>query len=186
MRTINLIPKDYEGNPREALGYTWSKYVAIRDSWTDEQKDADRWGGVKADHEKSTPGEDIHGMTYAQCLEMLQSAHGRIAIRHGFMDNTATTTDGETIQIPDDMNPVATINGMWCGGPRVSVFAISDDAPAAVVEKTFQPAGDTLEETAAREHLAEKIELDEMDRRNRHLPGWCSKFHSFCFGDCES
>jgi hypothetical protein len=46
--------------------------------------------------------------------------------------------------------------------------------------------GDTIEETAARVALSDKIELDEQDERNKHNVGYCTKCHTYCYGDCES
>jgi hypothetical protein len=46
--------------------------------------------------------------------------------------------------------------------------------------------GETPEETAAAVKMAEEIELDEMDARNAQHPGYCTKCHSWCYGDCET
>jgi len=53
-------------------------------------------------------------------------------------------------------------------------------------QKITVTAGSTLIETAAQEATAEKIELMEMDDRNKTNPGYCTNCHSYCFGDCEA
>lgn len=47
------------------------------------------------------------------------------------------------------------------------------------------PAGDSLEETAAAVHMMDKVVDAEMDERHKGDFGWCTKCHSYCFGDCE-
>lgn len=47
-------------------------------------------------------------------------------------------------------------------------------------------AGSTLEETAALERTMERIALDEQDERNKKHPGYCTKCHTYCYGDCKS
>lgn len=46
--------------------------------------------------------------------------------------------------------------------------------------------GDTLEETAARVHQMERIEDAEQDAANKNRTGYCTKCHSYCYGDCEA
>jgi hypothetical protein len=41
-------------------------------------------------------------------------------------------------------------------------------------------------ETAQSEHDGEKLALGEQDDRNRNHPGYCTKCHTYCYGDCES
>ena len=63
---------------------------------------------------------------------------------------------------------------------------------AAVLAKDYalattpkiQSAGSDLEETAAFEAVAEKIDLAEQDARNAKHPGYCAKCHTYCYGDC--
>jgi len=53
-------------------------------------------------------------------------------------------------------------------------------------ESEYISAGSTLNETAAQVRVSEKIALDEQDARYSKSTGYCSKCHSWCFGDCES
>jgi hypothetical protein len=50
----------------------------------------------------------------------------------------------------------------------------------------YAPTGDSLAETAAAVKMAEAVELAEQDARNAHHPGYCTKCHSYCYGDCEA
>lgn len=47
-------------------------------------------------------------------------------------------------------------------------------------------AGDTPAETAARETSAEADDLADQDARNAGYPGYCTKCHTYCYGDCEA
>lgn len=173
MRTINLIPEDYKGNPRNAGGYSWSKLVM---------------DGYKVDHERSIPGEDLH-ISVNECLDMLEREHGKIAVRnngsYGWLKNTAKTRDGNEIDITD-AEPIATITGMWCGGIEATVYVVLEKNAETTSTEIQTPSGDTIEETASVVHMADKIDLSELDARNEKYPGWCKKCHSFCYGDCEA
>lgn len=46
--------------------------------------------------------------------------------------------------------------------------------------------GDTLAETAVNVKNAEKIALAEQDNAYKGHPGYCTKCHGFCYGDCEA
>ena len=151
MRTINLIPTNYEGNHRDALGYNWANLVMK---------------GCEVDKEESTPGEDM-SVSAEECYDMLEAEHGTIAIRdngsYGWLSKDAKTRAGKTVNI-DGLTPIATINGMWCGGVSVSVFAAAD-APAKE---------DPVTETVT-------IEDDA-----NHQYGHCNKCHTYCYGDCDA
>jgi len=45
--------------------------------------------------------------------------------------------------------------------------------------------GGTRAETAMREQMEETAALAEQDARNAQHPGYCTKCHSYCYGDCE-
>jgi len=47
-------------------------------------------------------------------------------------------------------------------------------------------AGDTLAETAATARMSETIAEMEQDAQYANNPGYCTKCHSFCYGDCEA
>lgn len=53
-------------------------------------------------------------------------------------------------------------------------------------QKHWPHEGDLLQETTIREDFFEEIAIAEEDERNRNHPGWCTKCHSFCYGDCEA
>lgn len=173
-RVINLIPEDYQGNPRNALGYAWSELVM---------------NGYKVDHEKSIPGEDLIGISFDDCLTNLEKNYGKIAVRnngnYGFLKDTAKTLDGKSVDI-NGVEPIACINKMWCGGGSVSVFTISNTVTSTAVNITIESAGETAAETTAIEKTANKIATLELNEQNKHNPGWCSKCLSYCYGDCEA
>lgn len=151
-RTINLIPENYIGDYRKAPGYNWANLVM---------------GESGVDREKSVPGEDMH-IGYKECLDKLVEEFGMIAVRddsgYGWAKNNAVTTDGREVQI-GAATRIATINGMWCGGPRRSVF-LADDTCPPVVRKRQE---------------ADLVVLDV----NRSV-GYCDKCDSWCFGDCQA
>lgn len=74
----------------------------------------------------------------------------------------------------------AYVNCMWCGGFGGEITV--DEEPKAVE----QPAPLSVEEVAANEHDFERAELAEQDFRNKNKVGWCTKCHSYCYGDCEA
>lgn len=167
MRTINLIPTNYDGNPRDALSYSWATLVM---------------DGCGVDKAKSIPGEDL-SINAEECYAMLEAEHGPIAIHdnssYGWLSNEAKTRDGKTVNI-NDCTPVATINGMWCGGINVTVYAVAD-APAKESAMTTEPMVITGAEAAAFDEFFESIE----DKANEHNFGYCKKCHTYCYGDCN-
>jgi len=157
MQTINIIPDDYEGNPRDALGHGW------------------------ADFEARIPGEDVvlprtdKGIDY----------RGYITERFG----ASAAIFGEN-QCGFRRRPrgrmVALINCMWCGGVSGAVYLPESTPKREAAPGNPVNAGDTLAETAMREELAETAALAEQDARNAQHPDYCTKCHSFCYGDCEA
>jgi hypothetical protein len=171
MRTINIIPNDYKGDPRQAGGYCW------------------------ADYTNQVPGEDIiigvdpNAVAGINSIyDMLEAAHGPIAIRdhgcYGWLKNTAEIRGGGQVNIKS-AEPVAHINCMWCGGLSAAIYAVADCEPIKVMDQAPQQAGGTLEETASSEKMMENIELAELDARYKGHTGYCTKCHSFCYGDCD-
>jgi len=157
IETINIIPSDYTGNPRDALGYYWANF-------------ADK-----------IPGEDI-------VLE--HDPKKGVAWIAYLMDRF-----GEDVEIHNHNNYgwlkdtpgqiIATFNCMWCGG--VSGVVYQPHAGTTPPEGfDHKQTGDSLADTAAREKLAEDIDLMEMDELHKNHPGYCTKCHSFCYGDCEA
>ncbi|MCP4705722.1 MAG: hypothetical protein GY865_14075 [candidate division Zixibacteria bacterium] len=47
-------------------------------------------------------------------------------------------------------------------------------------------AGDTIAETACTVGLTEKIEIAEQDNGHANHTGYCTRCHSYCYGDCIS
>lgn len=149
MRTINLIPENYEGNWREALGYAWAKLVTGDNG--------------RADQERSIPGEDLH-MKMEACLDMLEAEHGPVLIVRTdcMIWDRGETRDGRTMRV-NRADQLATINGMWCGGPTVAIYRVADcERPEC---------------TVLNEDLFIKV---------KPSAGWCAKCQSWCFGDCEA
>lgn len=73
--------------------------------------------------------------------------------------------------------------GVIAGSPLATVFNL----PVSGDEKeTIITAGSTPEETAANVASQERIDLAEMDSRNERRHGYCTKCHSFCYGDCDA
>jgi hypothetical protein len=48
------------------------------------------------------------------------------------------------------------------------------------------PVGDSLEETAMHERIAEAADLADQDARNAGEDGYCPKCHTYCYGDCDA
>lgn len=178
-KQINIIPKDYVGNPQDALGYPWSVYVPERDSWTDEQKAASPWGGLKADRQKSIPGDDRIGgfAEYRAAIAELETQGLKVV-------------DPKTSRIPDGAVIEAGVTCMWCGGASALGYRMPETVAEEVVEVELvaqpQNAGEESHETAAIIAMDEGLALMEMDERNKHHPGYCRKCHSWCYGDCEA
>jgi hypothetical protein len=168
MRTINLIPANYKGDPRDALGYNWETLVM---------------DGCSVDKNKSVPGEDLC-ISIDECLAMLEAEHGTIASRdngsYGWLSNEAKTCDGKTVNI-DGLTPVANINCMWCGGAYVTVYAVVDAQTTANAE-TIEPMMITDVEATAYDEIIESID----DNANDSNFGYCKKCHTYCYGDCDA
>jgi len=162
---INIIPKNYKGDPKAALGYCWQNIV------------------------KRIPGNDFYG-GLQDCLDDLEAKHGPVAIKKcpsnlGTVSDTAKTRhDDREIDITD-VETIAYINCMWCGGSSYDVFVIPVDAKASEASEAANPGGD-IAETVESVKLAAKKKADLMNAKHNNHKGWCEKCHSFCYGDCES
>lgn len=53
-------------------------------------------------------------------------------------------------------------------------------------ENDREPAGDSLAETAANVRHADSLADMEMDAAHKGQVGYCTKCHTYCFGDCEA
>jgi len=105
-----------------------------------------------------------------------------------FQTYTALVRDGELVGSVDFARDYVSLDGneylgVKAGSELASVFDLPVEG--SETEETMT-AGSTAEETAANVAMTEKIELAEMDERNKKHPGWCSRCHSYCYGDCES
>jgi hypothetical protein len=105
-----------------------------------------------------------------------------------FQTYTALIRNGEIVGSVDFARDYVSLDGneylgVKPGSKLASVFKLPVEGAEAEGAVT---AGSTTEETAATVRMAEEIELAEMDERNKKHPGWCSKCHSYCYGDCES
>jgi hypothetical protein len=109
--TINLIPDDYDGCPRNAAGYFWNELV-LKDDGT-------------VDNDKSVPSTDLYGISLDECFQNLQKKFGNIAIRndnnYGFVKKIGSTLDKKEVSVAKAIS-VAVVNCMWCGGGTFSVF----------------------------------------------------------------
>lgn len=101
MKVINIIPEDYVGDPKKALGYAWTHLVMI---------------GHKVDFEKSIPGEDIvgDGDAYRKVKNDLEIEFGHTIVIDPKDYNS------KDLEIAGDK--IAMINCMWCGGASVYVY----------------------------------------------------------------
>lgn len=150
-RQINIIPADYLGDPRSALGYGWR------------------------DYENQIPGEDRVG-GYDEFLAVKQEleADGLICL-----SPDAAWPEGATIE--------ARVDCMWCGGAELIAYRLP--AGVAVVSEqelqSYNP-GEEPHETAAIIAIQDKISEMELDAEYAKHPGWCTKCHSFCYGDCQA
>jgi hypothetical protein len=147
-RVINIIPADYRGNPRNALGYAW-QHLAWRD-------------GRKID-EECVPGDDRIG------YEQDAVVRAEIAAQHPGVEWT-----NDWMLIPVGATRVALINHMWCGGCTSHGY-LSDEHQQAPITPGIVSAGEEPCETAAIVATQECIELADIDIRNSHHSGWCNK-----------
>lgn len=101
MKTINIIPADYSGDPKKALGYAWTDLVM---------------DGYKVDHVKSTPGEDIVGdyQTYINLQKELEKEFGQIVV--------INPQDYSARDLERAGDKIAILNCMWCGGANSTVY----------------------------------------------------------------
>jgi len=116
--------------------------------------------------------------------------------------------DGVTVSGKDNFRDAYYIllrNGLECGG-RISIqnnYIVLDSVEYLGVERSFiqhlidaarainttpkvENAGSTFAETVAFERMADKLDIMEQDDRNINNSGYCTKCHSYCFGDCEA
>lgn len=175
-RQINIIPADYQGNPQDALGYGWTVYVSEREAWTDEQKAADPWGGCNADRSKSVPGDDRTGEygTFLAVKAELE-AEGLVCIN----PKDEIVPDGAIIE--------ARVDCMWCGGASLLAYRLpaGADAPDQKNPAPSNPGEESLE-TAVLVAMDEHLYEMELDEQYKNHPGWCTRCHSFCYGDCQA
>jgi hypothetical protein len=75
----------------------------------------------------------------------------------------------------------------------VEFLGVEKDLIRHLREQTFSlktrqqdQTGDTLVETYVKEKFNEKIVLQEQDERNHNNIGYCTKCHSYCYGDCKA
>ena len=106
---------------------------------------------------------------------------------------------------PDEGCRLLARNGIYCGQislythdwlwlDGVEYMGITDGCTQRLVDEAIAlgdhdaktDIGDTLVETAAAERRAEEIDLMEQDARNADHPGYCTKCHSYCWGDCDA
>jgi hypothetical protein len=74
---------------------------------------------------------------------------------------------------------------LGCSGDDIQYLVNqARNTPSPKTENT--QSGDTLEETAAAVRLMDRVDEIEENERNKHHPGWCTKCHSYCYGDCTA
>lgn len=182
VQQINIIPENYKGNPQEALGYAWSLYVPERDSWTEDERKSNPWGGMKADRSKSIPGDDrIGGVEARQSAIAELESQGLVVVgAENISRIIAMAEAGATIE--------ARITCMWCGGASYIAYRMPEEMSVVAVEQTviINNPGEEMHETAAIVTAQESIALEEMAAEHRHHPGWCNKCHTYCYGDCQA
>lgn len=120
--------------------------------------------GYKVDQEKSIPGHDV--IVYA---DQKKGIEYKDAAKAKMIELGVT---------------VATINCMWCGGWSGDMD-ISGNADINTINYV-ESAGEENFETAAFEKMAEKINLDKEDVAHKNNAGYCTKCHSYCYGDCTA
>lgn len=139
----------------------------------------DALGYAWADLDARIPGEDVTLPRTDKGIDY----RGYIAERFGAGAEIHNNNQYGFLRPPKG-RVVARINCMWCGGLSGVVYLPEShqDQPEAVPVNS----GDTLAETAMHEQMAEAADLAEQDARNAQHPGYCTKCHSYCYGDCEA
>ncbi|MDR2837764.1 MAG: hypothetical protein LBV49_04225 [Azonexus sp.] len=124
----------------------------------------------KVVREESIPGDDRIGYDqFAAAQQEVASAHPDVQW-------------AEKMSVPVGATRVASITCMWCGGESIHGYVGGKPpAKAAIVGVGEEPT-----ETAAIIRERERILLAELDADNAQHPGWCTKCHSYCYGDCTA
>jgi hypothetical protein len=100
--------------------------------------------------------------------------------------NYVLTRNGEDVGIINVQHSYIYIDGHEFLGVDKDYIGYLLAAARNILTVVDNQAGDTLEETAAAVKMAEIAELADMDARNAHHPGYCTKCHSYCYGDCDA
>jgi len=106
---------------------------------------------------------------------------------NGFQSYTALIRDGEIVGSVDFARDYVSLDGNEYLGvkPNSTLASVFDLPIKGDEDEKALTSGSTLEETAAESRMVEKLNIAEMDKRNRHHYGWCTKCHTYCYGDCE-
>lgn len=188
MHTINIIPSNYEGDPRKALGYAW------------------------ADFENQTPGEDVRlerttqgfqVMEYLRArfgadveiaaVDFLNPPKGRVIARVNCMwaggarlavclpdaDANPEVADADADADPevadaDVDNDLKVVDAIFDADPDVA-----DAVLDAILSANVYDADDTMD--AAYALGAAEGADDPVDDDNT----FCHKCHTWCYGDCQ-
>ena len=94
--------------------------------------------------------------------------------------------DARVGQIAPGQNYIFIDGNEYLGVKKDSQLGYLLSLPVSGKREASMTYGSTLEETAAQVAMSEKIELMEMDERNKNHPEYCTKCHGFCYGDCEA
>ena len=94
---------------------------------------------------------------------------------------------GENVGMMDPARQYIFIDGNEYLGVKIdSNLATLFNLATEYADDSTVTAGSTTEETAAQVSIADKHDLIDMDNRHKNHPGYCTKCHSFCYGDCEA
>jgi hypothetical protein len=102
--------------------------------------------------------------------------------QHGYADYTLARDGIRCGEINTQYSALVVDGVEYLGCDRALISGLLlDTAPAHDILP-----GETIAESTTIDQIFDRIEISEQDDRNAHHAGYCTKCHTFCYGDCES
>jgi hypothetical protein len=120
------------------------------------------------------PDINLTGVTVSRKLE------------NGYADFILSRNGEEVGRINTQYNYIVLDGNEFLGVDEEFIADLLNEARSVAEPTTDSPAGDTLQDTAARVAAVVAIDLAEQDARNANQPGYCTICHSYCWGDCAA
>jgi len=104
----------------------------------------------------------------------------------GYADFTLSRNGQDCGNINTQYGAICLDGNEFLGVDRDHIQHLISAALAIDTTDTTESAGSTPEEESYLITTSENIAIDEQDERNASHPGYCTKCHSYCYGDCEA